>query len=92
MKLGKKLISFLLCAAMLLSVAPLQALPVFAGSGEAVQATDIAAGETLTAEVGAGETVYYRFVPDGRLLYVHILCGLGYLRVSLRCRHDRTDV
>ncbi len=64
MKLGKKLISFLLCAAMLLSVAPLQALPVFAGSGEAVQATDIAAGETLTAEIAAGETVYFRFVPE----------------------------
>ena len=86
MKHLQKWIAVLLSAALLLTVAPLQALPAFAGSGSAVQATDIALGETLTAVVPEEEEAlaYFRFIPETDGFYEFVSLGedidtYGYL-------------
>ena len=71
MKSFKKMISFLLCAALLLSTAALTPLSAFAvESNTPSTAPSISLGEKQTAEINKpGEYVYFAFTPDKSLVY-----------------------
>lgn len=78
----KRILSVLLALVMTLGLIPFSAFTAFAD--DTPEATEISVGETLTASVGKGETVYFTFTPDEDGNYLFCSSGeydtLCYLR------------